>query len=331
MLRSLIATLMLTSAMAPANSQQPTTSGSQGSQHSTPATPNDAVFPSKPETLHRIDLYEAAIQQATPSHLSDERLSKLYLELGGLYGDVAMYPKAEDALRHAVALLRNGPQSELASALGHLAVLHIAMGELHEAEQDQLEALRIRERVGDPTATAETWNDLADIYIKQRQFKKAVDYAQRAMPVLADNPTVDVAARIAVRQTLAYALCGIHTCGRAIPMLEDAIELAKNGYGADSLQVGVGYYLLGYASWQNGDMAGAAQWMARGTARMKVDLGWGHPVYVNSMANYARFLREHGQTEAAAAAQREVYQAQSVVDARSLTSRPTDPVAAALR
>ena len=71
--------------------------------------------------------------------------------------------------------------------------------------------------------------------------------------------------------------------------------------------------------------------MARGTARMKVDLGWGHAVYINVMSDYAQFLRERGQLEAAAVAQREVRQAQSVVDVRSLAGRSGEVGAAGLR
>ena len=68
-------------------------------------------------------------------------------------------------------------------------------------------------------------------------------------------------------------------------------------------------------------MDDAAEWMGRGINRMKVDMGWGHPLYVNSVNQYALFLRKQGQMEAADSAQREVRQAQSVVDVRSFTGR----------
>jgi hypothetical protein len=41
-----------------------------------------------------------------------------------------MYPKSENLMRRWISLLRSGPQDELAEALSHLAVLHIAMGEI---------------------------------------------------------------------------------------------------------------------------------------------------------------------------------------------------------
>jgi tetratricopeptide (TPR) repeat protein len=242
-----------------------------------------------------------------------------------------MYSRSEEVMHREIAMLRSGPQDELADAIGHLAVLHIAMGEMRQTEKDDFEALRIRESMGDPVGVALTWTGLADVDIKQRHYKQALDYAQRAMAVLAENPKVDVADRIVVRQTLAYALCGLKECGQAIPILKDAIEMEKSSYGADSLMVGTGYYLLGYTYWQNGDMEDAAELMARGTARMKVDLGWGHTIYLNAMTQDARFLRQRGQKEAAATAEREIKIANAVVDARSLTTSSSAFAAAGSR
>jgi len=328
MIRSLAAVLMLGLAAGPAHGQQSTSSAQRTSE----AVPRSKVeFPARPELLRQIALYEAAAQRADTEHWTDESLVKIYSHLGGLYEDAAMYLKSEAAMRRAIALLRTGQQNELAAEIGHLAVLHIAIGELREAENEQLEALRVRESVREPLGIAQTWNDLADVYIKQRHYKKAMDYARRAMEVLGDDPKVDVAERILVRQTLAYALCGERHCAPAVPLLKDAIELAKSSFGADSLEVGVGDYLLGYACWQSGDLVDAAEWMERGTARMRVDMGWGHPVYVNAMSQYARFLRERGQVEAAVTAEREVRQAEAVVDVRSFTGRTGELGAAAPR
>jgi tetratricopeptide (TPR) repeat protein len=326
MIGSLVAVLMIGLAGAAAQGQPADGGTAQGAVR---AAENDAVFPGKPELLRRIALYEAAERSAEASHLDVESMAKIYSNLAALYVDAGMYPKSEESTRRWISLLRNGPQDELAEAIGHLAVLHIAMGDVRAAEKDDLEALRIRENVGEAMGTALTWCDLADVYIKQRNFKKALDYAQRAMAVLADDPKVDVADRIGVRQTLAYALCGLKQCGRAIPMLKDAVELEKASYGENSLLTGTGWFLLGYAYWQNGDMANAAEWMGRETARMKIDLGWGHVLYVNAISQYAKFLRQWGQVEEAASAEREVRRAQSVVDARTLTTAATAFVGAA--
>jgi hypothetical protein len=190
---------------------------------------------------------------------------------------------------------------------------------VREAEKEHMEALKVRESIGDPVGIALTWTDLASIYVQERQYKKAVDFGQRSLAVLGDNPNVTPTDRIAVRQILGTALCESHDCGRAIPMLKDAVDLASRNFGADSLSVAITSYVLGYAYWRSGDIVDARASMERGMVRIKADLGWGHPLYVKSMNTYARVLRAQGQLEAAATVESEARAASGVVDARSLT------------
>ena len=171
-------------------------------------------------------------------------------------------------------------------------------------------------------AIAESWKDLAQIYLQQRQYKKAEEFAQKAMDVFGHDSRIDPVDRIGVEFTIARALCANRECGRAIPILNDTIELAKATFGDDAVPVGYGYYLLGYSYWKAGDPAAAAEWMHRGTTQMKGVLGWGHPIYLDSLKQYATFLRERGQMVAALAVDHEVHQAETVVDVRTLTASP---------
>jgi putative component of toxin-antitoxin plasmid stabilization module len=61
--------------------------------------------------------------------------------------------------------------------------------------------------------------------------------------------------------------------------------------------------------------------MGEGIARMKIDLGWGHVLYVNSLNQYGQFLRETRQNEAAVKVQREVNTLTGTVDVRALAMR----------
>ena len=298
---------------------QPTSGGVPPSTTAVATSEPDLL--ARPELLRRIAMYEAVVQRAEAAHYSAKGLVQVYAQLGGMYYSAAMFAKSEDAMRQAIALLQDGPQDQLAAEISALARLHIAMGEVREAEREQLQALEIRESVGDPVGLALTWNDLAMIYIKEQKFKKALDYAQRAMVVIGDNPRVDSADRVAIRPSLGSALCEAHDYVRAIPMLKDALAVARSSFGPDSVSAAIASYILGYAYWQSGDMVDASTWMQQGTAGMKPDLGWGHPVYVDSMRQYARFLRAWGQLEAATNVEREVRQADAVVDARTLALR----------
>jgi tetratricopeptide (TPR) repeat protein len=288
-----------------------------------PAPPQNAAtaYPSKAEILRRIDLYETALREPDANRSDEAQLARLYVNLGACYLEVAMYPKAEDAMHHAIALLHHGSPAALADEIGQLAILHIAMGELKQASKDQLDALKIREQIGDPVGIALTWNDLASLYIRQRHFAQALRYAERSEPLLASNTHVSAIDRIAVRETLAYAFSGVHQFERAIPLLQEALQLARDNFGSDSLNAGLASYLLGYAYWQEGEPDQADHWMQQGINRMKKDWGWGHVLYVNSVEQYAKFLRQRGQLESASLEERELKQMAATVDARSFAAR----------
>ncbi len=319
MMRALVAVLTIGLIGIPANGQQDGVSVSTPSA-ATPHSDVDSV--DRAELLKVIAQYEGVARRAEAQHYTDPSMVKVYTELGGMYYDVAMFPKAEDAMRQAIAMLRqNGPQDQLAAEIGHLAELHIATRRTREAEKDHLEALKIRESIGDPVGLALTWTDLASLYVEERQYKKAVDFGQRSYAIIGNNPQVTPTDRVAIRQILGTALSETHDSMRAIPMLKDAVAIAESSFGADSLSAGIASYVLGNGYWRSGDLVDAGTWMQRGTERMKCDLGWGHPAYVDAITNYAKFLRARGQMEAAATMEREVKQANSIVDARSLTTR----------
>jgi tetratricopeptide (TPR) repeat protein len=319
MRHALVAVLTIGLIGIPANGQQ------EGVSVSTPSAArahSDIDSVDRAELLRVIAQYEDVAHRAEAQHFTDPSMVKVYVQLGGMYYDVAMFPKAEDAMRRAIVMLRqNGPQDQLAEEIGHLAELHIATGRVREAEKDHLEALKIRESIGDPVGLALTWTDLASLYVGERQYKKAVDFGERAYAIVGNNSQVTPTDRVAIRQILGTALSETHDSVRAIPILKDAVAMAESSFGADSLSAGIASYVLGNAYWHSGDLVDAGTWMQRGTARMKLDLGWGHPAYVDAIANYAKFLRARGQMEAAATVEREVKQANSIVDARSLTTR----------
>jgi tetratricopeptide (TPR) repeat protein len=277
--------------------------------------------PDKANVLRLIALNEAAARQGEATHADRKRLVMIYSNLGVLYGDAAMYLKAEDAVRRAVVLLKDGPQDQLAEQIEQLAVLHVAMHKLGLAEKDEMQDMQIREAVGDPVGIAIAQNSLAGLYDEEQKFGKALGYAQKAYDVLADRTEVSAVDRIGVRQTLGFAMTGSRNCDRGIELLKDAMELAKTSAGVSDMKVGYSEYLLGFGYWHCGDRTHASEWLERGSSHMRSDYGWDHALYVNAMTQYARFLRENGQREAAVTVEAVVNQAESVVDAGALTGR----------
>ena len=279
----------------------------------------------RPELLRQIAIYEEAARKGEAAHASDGYMAKVYVGLASMYADLAMYPRAEEAMQRGIGLLRRDAAAkpgELASAIDDQAMLHVTMGDLDKGEKEGQEALRIRLKEGDRAAIGASYRQLAALYLTRREFKKAVEFGQRAMDAIGDDPKVSADDWGAVRYTVARALDESGSYGRAIPLLQQGIEQAKVLFGATSLPVGMGYYQLGVTYWRDGQTVEAARWLERGIALMKAELSWGHPTYINALREYAKFLRQHGTEEAALAVEREVHQAEAKVDVSTMAKMP---------
>jgi tetratricopeptide (TPR) repeat protein len=277
----------------------------------------------KQDLMHRIVIAEASVRQAESAHATGVELGRLYGQLGLLYEDAAQWERSEATLEHAVSLLRHTAESsrDLATALSQLGSLHVAMRQLRASEGEELEALKLREKLGDRLTIARSWNDLAALSLAQHKYEKARDFAQMALAEFIANGQTSVLDRISARYALSMAFCYLKDCQSAIPVLKDAVDDAKAKLRADDFPIGFGEFLLGYACWKSGDMSDARQYMEEGTAGMSEQLGWGHPAYLGVLGKYAQFLREDRQVEAANAVEQRIRQAEAVVDVHSIQTR----------
>ena len=280
-------------------------------------------LPTRAEFLRQISVYETAVRDARAAHASDVTMAKMYGQLASFYGAASMYEPAESSLEHAISLLRGHAESsrELADDMDYLGGLHRAMGKLRQAEREGLESLRLWEGLGDSLGIARSWSTLSGIYFGQRKYAISTDFARKAVAEFSGNKEADFSDRVAARLNLAQALCHTKDCPSAIPLLKDTIAMAKLAFRANDFPVGEAEFLLGFAYWKTGDVAGATEFMKQGVAVMKEQLGWGHPAYLNSLSNYAQFLRENRRVDDAEAVERQIRQTQSVVDVHSIQKR----------
>jgi tetratricopeptide (TPR) repeat protein len=274
----------------------------------------------KQDLAHRITLEEAFVRQAQDAHAPDVELGKSYAQISLLYEDAAQWQRSEAAVQHAITLLRHAPESskELATVLSQEGSLHVAMGKLRESEKEEQEGLLLRERVGDRLQIARSWNDLAALSLAQHKFEKARDFARKAVAEFVANGQAGVFDRISARYALSLAICYLKDCPSAIPLLKAAIDEGKAKLQPDDLPIGVGGFLLGYAYWKSGNVSDADRYMQEGTAAMSRQLGWGHPAYLSALKQYAQFLRENRQVDAANVVERRIRQAEAVVDVHSI-------------
>jgi tetratricopeptide (TPR) repeat protein len=275
------------------------------------------------ELLRRISVYEAALRGPGRVHESDFYMAMAYGELASFYGDAAMYGQSEAAFEHAISLLRGNTDwaSQLAEELDGLGLVHGQMGKLNQAEREEMEALKLRERLSDSLEIARSWNALSGLYFKEHKYAASRDFAERALKEFSTDTRADVVERISARLNLAIALCFMKACPSAVPVLEDTVAIARAAFKANDFPVGEAEFFLGFAYWKSGDVARASEPMGQGVAIMKEQLGWGHPTYLNALGYYARFLRENRRVEDAEAAEREIRRAESVVDVHSIQAR----------
>src|ERR1700733_9211005 len=53
----------------------------------------------RPELLRQIAIYEEAARKGEAAHASDGYMAKVYVGLASMYADLAMYPRAEEAMQ----------------------------------------------------------------------------------------------------------------------------------------------------------------------------------------------------------------------------------------
>src|ERR1700712_2017952 len=135
----------------------------------------------KQKLMRKLALEEEGVRKAESAHATNVELGKAYVRLGLLYSDAAQWGRAEAGLQHAVSLLRHAsePDADLATAIGHLASVHLLMGKVRESEREDQEALRLRQELGDQLQIARSRGDLAILYLNKQKYEKARDLARQ--------------------------------------------------------------------------------------------------------------------------------------------------------
>jgi len=282
---------------------------------------SDGEVLGKEEIFRRIGVLEEAIQEAELKHASQETMVTIFRSLGALYSLAGMFPKAEETTNHAIELMRGGPEDQLAEEFNALSLIHSSMGDLRKAEKDEMQALAIRQKIGDRLGLALTRIDLASVYLEENKNQKALEYATDSYQELQHGIHMRSSDRIGVQQVMAFSLCRTHRCSEGLPIMKRALDEANKVYGSESLSAAAQGFALGYVYWLNGDISDASDWMPHSLERMKKDIGWNSPLYVSSMVLYEQFLRKSGQREEARRAEAELHRIQSIVDVRALASR----------
>lgn len=250
-------------------------------------------------------VYEASSHDAEPPNMPPLQAGRIWSHLATLYQDAGKYGESQIAYEHAMRLLSMAPvsQPDLAVAVDNLGTLYMETGNVREAEQAELKALKIRETAGLKSEVPKSWYHLATLYLREHRAAKSKQFAQRAVDAFTQDPKAVPEDTIGSLLVLASSDCQSHRYGDAIAQFGIALPLTIRTYGSEHYPSGINLFLLGYAQWKNGDLASAEGLMERGYDIVGKEIGW-HPAYLYFMAQYAHFLRdEHKRKEAQAVEQ----------------------------
>lgn len=275
------------------------------------------------DALQKINQLEIAAREGESSHVSDVALANVYSELASSYLSAARYDQSEGALKRAISLFRRSPESrsQLADDLDDLGMLHVQMDKMREAHEEELEALQLRQNLGDSLGIARSWNSLAGFYFMDRKYAASRDFARKAVNEFSVDERASLFERVSSRFNLALALCAMKDCLSAIPPLKDGIDIAKAGFKPNDFPVGLGDFFLGYAYWKSGSSLEAGPSMEQGIAIMKGQVSPGNPVYLHALRQYALFLHKNRRGEDANAVEREIRLAENVIDVHSIPTQ----------
>jgi tetratricopeptide (TPR) repeat protein len=241
------------------------------------------------------------VQEAAVASAAGETDGTAWLKLAVLYQDAARYEDAEPAFNRAIRLLKTRDHTLYADALDHMGTMYVERGKFGKAEPLERKALAIREDANDTSAIGTSYMHLAVLAYGQHDMAAADSDAGMAVSLLVPERATDRTRTEATPEEKMSALidlslikCARGDCAGSIPELNRALCLAHANYEANSVPVGFLDFLLGYATWKNGDVKQAPDLMKRGIDEMQQPLGWGHPTYIAALKQYRSLLTQIG-------------------------------------
>jgi tetratricopeptide (TPR) repeat protein len=205
----------------------------------------DAQLPSSQERIAR-DL--ELIRFSEQHHSSPLQQAVLWVELALEYHLGAEFPKAEDAYLRALHLLKNVP-SERAE---YASTLDLIYGRLDDAESTRKQAIKLRQKLGNPAEYGETEVHLADIVIVRRQYKKAERLALKGLQTMESSPNPPRAGILSALITLTYARCSTGKCREGLMNAKQAVAFANKNCESEPVANGFALQTLGFAEWKTG-------------------------------------------------------------------------------
>jgi tetratricopeptide (TPR) repeat protein len=234
------------------------------------------------------------IRIAEQQHSSPFQQAILWVQLALEYHVGAEFLKAEDAYLRALHLLKNAPaaRAEYAFTLDNLSSLYLIYGRLDDAESARKQAIKVRQKLGNPAEYGETEVHLADIVIVRRQYKKAERLALKGLQAMESSPNPPRAGILSALITLTYARCARGQCGEGLMNAKQAVAFANKNFESESVANGFALQALGFAEWKSGALPDGERDMLQAIQILRTRLSAADPRVAGVMLQYQSYLIE---------------------------------------
>lgn len=216
----------------------------------------------------------------------------LWAQLALDYHLGAEFLKAEDAYLRALRLLKSEPsaRAEYAYVLDNLSSLYLIYGRLDDAESVRKQAIKVRQKLGNPAACAESEVHLADIMMRRRQYKKAERLALKGLQTMESSPKPPQAGIFTALITLTYAQCSQGQCGKGLISAKQAATFANKNFESESAPNGFALETLGFAEWKTGALQDGERDMRQAVQILRKALSMNDPRVAGAMVQYQSYL-----------------------------------------
>jgi tetratricopeptide (TPR) repeat protein len=257
-------------------------------------TPNAQPPSSQTRIARDLELIRIGEQQ----HLPPFRQAVLWEQLAVEYHIATDFPKAEDAYLKALHLLKNAPSAtaEYASTLDDLSSLYTIYGRLGDAESARKQALKVRQKLGNPAENGQSVVHLADIALLRRDYKKAERLALQGLQMMESSSNPPRAATLSAFMTLTYARCSRGHCEEGLMNAKQAVAFANRNFESESVANGFALESLGFAQWKTGASQDAERNMLQALQILRARLSATDPRLAGAMSQYRSYLIEAHRT-----------------------------------
>jgi tetratricopeptide (TPR) repeat protein len=253
-------------------------------------TPDAHIPSSQVQIARNLELIRIGEQQ----HFPPLQQAVLWVQLALEYHLGAEFVKAEDAYLRAVHLLKDVPsaRAEYAFTLDNLSSLYLIYGRLDDAESARKQAVKTRQKLGNPAEYAQSEVHLADIAIMRRKYKKAERLALQGLQTMESSLNPPKAGILSAFITLSYARCSRGHCGEGLMNAKQAVAFANTNFESESAADGFALETLGFAEWKSGTPQDGERAMLQAIQILRTRLSATDPRVAGAMLQYQSYLIE---------------------------------------